>query len=532
MRKFYMFLMSMLLFSFVASAQTTIVVHLDSKDRAYVEINGSEVPNLVDGDNTIEVPQYTSIYIKSRSGAFLTKVVKKSTGTEETIYNMSQCSVYPNASDTWTVTSVPASELRTEKCQVKVDNAEKVQVMLSNTYSIVKLTSGEFVDVPYVPGVENQLMISPANYGEVLNKVIKNGAEVQPSSGSSYYVSVADGDQVEIVSAFEDKDCNIDFVYVGEDIEGIVKSVTVNNETVTNFNDENFTVKAGKTMYISFDAQTYKLEGLKINDQSVSAYTSYQFVVRDDTKIEITAHRYGELTAKLTVDNAANITVAKGYSYSTDYITIADGENEIKVSEVAPQIYIKAVSGANIKKVVAGGAEVYQDYGGGYSVTITDGMEISVETSALERNATLNVYMGVDPKTLNYFSMTRADRSEVTLVKGWNEVKFGEDLSIDNPFSWSWYDNNVTTQFGVVKLNDEVLAPLYDNSVSYSASFKDGDKLVICPSSDVDSSSIRANAAGVEEMPEFVFTITGQKIKADNLPAGIYIINGQKVVIR
>ena len=48
-----MFLMSMLLFSFVASAQTTIVVHLDSKDRAYVEINGSEVPNLVDGDNTI-----------------------------------------------------------------------------------------------------------------------------------------------------------------------------------------------------------------------------------------------------------------------------------------------------------------------------------------------------------------------------------------------------------------------------------------------------------------------------------------------
>ena len=159
-------------------------------------------------------------------------------------------------------------------------------------------------------------------------------------------------------------------------------------------------------------------------------------------------------------------------------------------------------------------------------------MEISVETSALERNATLNVYMGVDPKTLNYFSMTRADRSEVTLVKGWNEVKFGEDLSIDNPFSWSWYDNNVTTQFGVVKLNDEVLAPLYDNSVSYSASFKDGDKLVICPSSDVDTSSIRAIAADAEEMPEFVFTITGQKVKSDNLPAGIYIINGQKVVIR
>ncbi|MGN0230478.1 MAG: hypothetical protein ACI4BH_11785 [Muribaculaceae bacterium] len=532
MRKFYMFLMSMMLFSFVASAQTTVVVNLDSKDRAYVEMNYSEIPNLVDGDNTFEVPQYGNFYIKSRPGYFLSKVVKKSTGTEENITGMTQCYIYPNAADTWTVTSVTPEQVRTEKCQVKVDNAEKVQVLLSNTYSVVNLTSGEFVDVPYVPGVENQLMISPANYGEVLNKVLLNGEEVQPS-GTTYYVNIKNGDQVEVVSKFEDKDCNVDFIYVGEDITGIVKSVTVNNETVTNFNDEDFTVKAGKTMYITFDAQTYKLDGLKINDESVYAGTSYQFVVKDDTKIEITGHRYAEVTATLNIDDASRVLVARGYSYSTDYFEgLVNGENTIKVSEAAPQIYISAKTGANIKKVVAGGNEISADYSGGYSITVTEGMEITVETSALERNATLNVYLGVDPSTLTFFSMTRADRSEVELVKGWNEIKFGEDLSIDNPFSWSWYDSNQTTQFGVVKLNDVVLTPLYANSVSYSASFKDGDKLVICPSSDVDSSSIRAIVADGEEMPEFVFTITGQKVKSDNLPAGLYIINGKKVVIR
>lgn len=531
MKKFYMFLMSMMLFSFAASAQTTVVVNLDSKDRAYVEINGVEVENLKNGDNTIEVPQYTNFYIKSREGSFLTKVVKKSDGSEGTIYNMSQCSVYPNQADTWTVTSVPASELRTEKCQVKVDNAEKVQVMLSNTYSIVKLTSGEFVDVPYVPGVENQLMISPANYGEVLNKVLLNGKEVQ-ASGTSYYVNINNGDKVEIVSAFEDKDCNVDFIYVGKDITGIVKSVTVNNEPVTNFNDEDFTVKAGKTMYITFDAQTYKLDALKINDGEVSASTSYQFVVKDDTKIEITAHRYAEFKATLTVDKAANIEVRRGESYSTDFISIVDGENEIKVSEVAPQIYISAVSGANIKKVVAGGNEVKSDYEGGYLINVTNGMKISVESSAMERNATLNVYLGINPTDITYFSMTRADRSTVDLVKGWNEVKFGEDLSIDNPFSWSWYDNNYQTQFGVVTLNGETLAPQYSNSVSYSASFKDGDRLVICPSSETDFSGINAVTIDEAAMPEFVFTITGQKVKSDNLPAGIYIVNGKKVVIR
>lgn len=532
MKKFYMFLMSMMLFSFAASAQTTVVVNLDSKDRVYVEINGSEVPNLVDGDNTIVVPQYTNFYIKSREGSFLTKVVKKSDGSEGTIYNMSQCSVYPNEADTWTVTSTPASKLRTEKCQVKVDKAAKVRVLRSNTYSEVELTDGEFVDVPYVPDVENQLMISPANYGEVLNKVLLNGKEVQ-ASGTSYYVNINNGDKVEIVSAFEDKDCNVDFIYIGKDITGIVKSVTVNNEPVTNFNDEDFTVKAGKTMNITFDAQTYKLDALKINDEDVkNASTSYQFVVKDDTKIEITAHRYAEFTATLTVDNAANITVAKGYSNSTDYITIADGENEIKVSEVAPQIYIRAVSGANIKKVVAGGNEVYVDYEGGYLINVTNGMEISVESSAIERNATLNVYLGINPTDITYFSMTRADRSTVDLVKGWNEVKFGEDLSIDNPFSWSWHDNNYQTQFGVVTLNGKTLAPQYSNSVSYSASFKDGDRLVICPSSETDFSGINAVTIDEAAMPEFVFTITGQKVKSDNLPAGIYIVNGKKVVIR
>ena len=128
--------------------------------------------------------------------------------------------------------------------------------------------------------------------------------------------------------------------------------------------------------------------------------------------------------------------------------------------------------------------------------------------------------------------MTRNDRSTVDLVKGWNEVKFGEDLSIDNPFSWSWYDNNYQTQFGVVTLNGKTLAPQYSNSVSYSASFKDGDRLVICPSSETDFSGINAVTIDEAAMPEFVFTITGQKVKSDNLPAGIYIVNGKKVVIR
>ena len=145
MKKIYLFLMSMVLCSVAALAQTTIVVNLDSPDRAYVEINYSEVPDLVAGDNTIEVPANASVYIKSRDGYILNSVVRESNGESVYISNMNQCYIYVSAPDKWTVTSSSIESVRTAKCYVKVDNAAKVNVLRSSTYSTVSLTDGEWV---------------------------------------------------------------------------------------------------------------------------------------------------------------------------------------------------------------------------------------------------------------------------------------------------------------------------------------------------------------------------------------------------
>ena len=72
---------------------------------------------------------------------------------------------------------------------------------------------------------------------------------------------------------------------------------------------------------------------------------------------------------------------------------------------------------------------------------------------------------------------------------------------------------------------------MYEGTVSYQATFKDGDRLVISPSSEEEPTAIvdvkvdNAKAKGV-------YTITGQKVNETNLPAGFYIVNGEKVVIR
>ena len=105
MKKIYLFLMSMVLCSVAALAQTTIVVNLDSPERAYVEVNYSEVPGLVAGDNTIEVPANASVYIKSRDGYILNSVVRESNGESVYISNMNQCYIYVIAPDKWTLPS-------------------------------------------------------------------------------------------------------------------------------------------------------------------------------------------------------------------------------------------------------------------------------------------------------------------------------------------------------------------------------------------------------------------------------------------
>lgn len=538
MKKIYLFILSVLACSLAATAQTPIVVNIDSPERVCVEVNYSEVTGLVAGDNTIYVPAYTSVYVKSRTGNILKSVVKKSTGSSEYIYNLAQCYLSVSTAtevtdaNTWTVTSSTLDEARTAKCYVKVDKADKVQVMRSATYeNVTNLVNGDWAEVKFVPGVESPLQIGPATYGEVINEVLKNGQPVT-STGSIYNVEVADGDRVEVKAEFEDIDLPVQFAYSSVEIKEMVTGVTVDGVAVTNFNDPDFTVKAGKTIAINFNIADFSLDQFTVNGVSAYVGNSYQQVIKGATKFEITAHRYSQFTATLNIDHAANVTVKRGYSYSSDYITdLKDGANTITVPETNTNIYIQAVSGAVVNKVTVNGEEQTTDYAGGYSVAVKDNMVINVETSAIERNATLNVYMGVDPSTLTYFSMTRADRSEVTLVKGWNEVKFSEESADDNPFSWSWYDSNQTTQWGLVTLNGVTLAPMYEGTVSYQATFKDGDRLVISPSSEEEPTAIvdvkvdNAKAKGV-------YTITGQKVNETNLPAGFYIVNGEKVVIR
>ena len=55
----------------IAANAETIIVNVDSKDRVYYTYNGTNYEFENNGDNTITVAQYSSIYIKAKDGIFL-----------------------------------------------------------------------------------------------------------------------------------------------------------------------------------------------------------------------------------------------------------------------------------------------------------------------------------------------------------------------------------------------------------------------------------------------------------------------------
>ena len=251
MKKIYSFLSVMVLslFAISANAQRTVIINVDDPERVDIRVNYTSVEGIVAGDNAVEIPQYGSFYAYAKTGAVLESVYCTTTGTGYHIDNMVQAYVYVDPSVEgdlkYEVKSNTLEALRTASVTINVDDASQVSAILSTTYERVSLENGDNT-VKFIPGVESTISIAHTNYGYILYQVLLNG-EVVPAQGTNYNVNVSDGDALTIKANFpEGLVYPIHFNYVNEGTEGAVATVTVNGESVTNFNDPDFTVPAGK----------------------------------------------------------------------------------------------------------------------------------------------------------------------------------------------------------------------------------------------------------------------------------------------
>lgn len=535
MRKIYsLFLTALLSMVAFAANAVNVTINVDDPSRVTVKVNYTE-QEIVQGDNSFDVPEYMPVSIEAKDGYFLTSVVRKSTSANENIYYMKSCNIYVNSShegETWTVTSVNADDARDGSCQIWVDDASKVRMTRSSTSaSVDNLVNGEWVDVKYIKASELPLQIGSVDYSTPLYQVKLDGETVEPQYGS-FSVTPGENSKIEIFANYPDEDVAVKFSYANEESKGFITGVKVDGTDVTNYNDEDFTVKLGKKIEITGNTTDYKLNSFTVNGRSESFYGSYQFTVSGETAITVDAQKYAMVNATLDIDNPDNVVVYKGSSYDNTVITgLKAGENAIELSETNPKISIKANSGCYITSVTSvtgegddANTETYSaDYNNSYNITVAEGMVIKVVSGAITRDKTAMIYVDDVTKARYGHSFSRSDRSSIDLANGYNEIEFYDG---DIPAMISFYNPSSVSAYK----NDKPIDPDYTGGTSYTLNeLADGDVVKVflagAPSTYNVTFDVTGSAANA--------TVTRDKIKAvEDWNAGFQTLQGTEVSIK
>ena len=445
----------------------SITINVDDASRINVFLNGTK--DVVNGDNVFEVKDGDYLSVTTQNNAGLVSVFNGDKAVKLDSYSSFRLKLTESeyAGAKFIVKTATLDEMRTASCKVTVDDPSKVTLRLSRTFTTVQLKSGEN-EVKFIPGTESTFTISPQSYNTPLYKVTRNSVAAEAEWGSYTLKNVAEGDVIDIQANYPDIDCAVKFNVNAEGV-GFIKSVTVNGNEVTNYLDDNFTVKCGSTISITRNSEDYKLESFKVNgeDKTSDFYEdSYNIFVTDATTLDITAKKYTTFKATVDIDDVSHATVYKGYSYYDDAFDMKNGKNEIEVSEKQPLISLVAKDGYYFTSVNDGTTEYTDQSTSEIKVDVTDGMVLKVVTAAIVRDKKALVYVD-DRSATSSMVFSRGDYNRIEIGTGYNELEFYKG---DNPFSVTVYANTKK-----VYKNDVAVDPTYSGGSYFRFSLEDGD---------------------------------------------------------
>lgn len=468
MKKFYLFLIMLLsVIAPQAADAFSITINVDDASRINVFLNGTK--DVVNGDNVFEVKDGDYLSVTTQNNAGLVSVFNGDKAVKLDSYSSFRLKLTESeyAGAKFIVKTATLDEMRTASCKVTVDDPSKVTLRLSRTFTTVQLKSGEN-EVKFIPGTESTFTISPQSYNTPLYKVTRNSVAAEAEWGSYTLKNVAEGDVIDIQANYPDIDCAVKFNVNAEGV-GFIKSVTVNGNEVTNYLDDNFTVKCGSTISITRNSEDYKLESFKVNgeDKTSDFYEeSYDFFVTAAATFDITAKKYATFKATVDIDDVSHATVYKGYSYYDDAFDMKNGKNEIEVSEKQPLISLVAKDGYYFTSVNDGTTEYTDQSTSEIKVDVTDGMVLKVVTAAIVRDKKALVYVD-DRSATSSMVFSRGDYNRIEIGTGYNELEFYKG---DNPFSVTVYANTKK-----VYKNDVAVDPTYSGGSYFRFSLEDGD---------------------------------------------------------
>ena len=495
MKKLYSVFMMVLMtiaMSFTAKADITVTLKVDDASRltAYYQFYDA---NYNTQQVDLDLTQYTGeqgstftisgdygyLYVNATSGNVITYAMNETTGSSASTGSSTYFYIgsYAGAAQTISIKSADLAASRTASCTVNIDDASKVNMSYYDG-SKVELVNGENI-VKFNPETESQFQISHVNYGETLFSVKLNDV-AQADSYGRYYVTVADGDKLDIAANFPVIPATISFSYGANESEVIgCLSAKVNGVDVTDFDGKQLSVMMGDKVTLVGNTDLYNFNyAITVNGASQYFYGSYEFTVTSETNtVEVNATKYTSYNAYITVDAPENIEVYPGTSNTPLQLT-AGVATTIEMTSNNNYINIRPTTDCSIVSIQVNGVEYGTVNGYGTSGTtirnINENDQIVITTKKIARDKVATIWVDdLSAAPYGYGVQRYSDRASVTLVSGEAATVNFDDS--DNPYYLSFYGPTYCTIFQ----NGIYTAPQYEGSTSYYVTLADGDAVKV-----------------------------------------------------
>ena len=422
---------------------------------------------------------YGYLYVNATSGNVITEAMNETTGSSASTGSSTYFYIgsYAGAAQVISVKSADLAASRTASCTVNVDDASKVNMSYYDG-SKVELVNGENT-VKFNPATESQFQISHVNYGETLYSVKLNDV-AQADSYGRYYVTVADGDKLDIAANFPVVPATISFSYGANESEVLgCLSAKVNGVDVTDFDGKTLSVMMGDKVTLIGNTDLYNFNyAITVNGASQYFYGSYEFTVTSETNtVEVNATKYTSYNAYITVDTPQNIEVYPGNSNTPLQLTAGEA-TAMEITSNNNYINVRLTTDCSIVSIKVNGSEYGTENGYGTSSTtisnINENDQIVITTKKIARDKTATIWVDdLNAAQYGYGVQRYSDRASVTLVSGEAVTVNFDDF--DNPYYLSFYGPTYCSIFQ----NGIYSVPQYEGSTSYYITLANGDAVKV-----------------------------------------------------
>lgn len=444
----------------------TVVVDDASHVRCVDYAKGNAPVELVTGENkfTFDAP-YSDYEFYPQEGCALVSVTSQANDYYFGYLTKDYWYASFEKEDVITLTTVNIDDSRTSSFTVTVDDASKISFQRGSDYKVIELENGTNT-IKFSPEIDTYFSVSRSFGAADPYKVTQNGKDI-PYDYSEYKFVPAEGDVIEVITAYPDIDATITFSY-NNGGQGCISDVRIDNVPVTDFDGKTLKVKLGSSLSFS-KTNNWNISSWTLNGESSTGFYGYTGIVKGDMDFSFIAEYVDPtVTFNVNIDNAAALQCSY-YSYDTYsyvYLQLQDGDNTLKVnrgtsltfSPVAPYA-IKEITNLDNDSPVG-------IYGSDWNITANNTVSnYKITTYNLDEARTATATVNVDDASKVMFRR-QSDYAILELVDGVNTIKFNPET--EKVFGVSSKSN---TPLWEVKLDGEPASAYYGQ---YTLNFTDG----------------------------------------------------------